>query len=248
MGGDAPRDTHQSIVESFNPRPRVGGDVLLGGITQQSIVFQSTPPRGGRRHLIVYLAHICRLFQSTPPRGGRRQPRRGQRWMKKFQSTPPRGGRPLGTDDLNLRTHVSIHAPAWGATYTLGGLDIAIMFQSTPPRGGRPISSIRPCRAKRFNPRPRVGGDVIRYHVPNGDDVSIHAPAWGATRICTTSTSIGWSFNPRPRVGGDLILPPSLVIVIRFNPRPRVGGDVTTALDWHSRESFQSTPPRGGRR
>jgi len=33
-----------------------------------------------------------------------------------------------------------------------------------------------------------------------------------------------------------------------FNPRPRVGGDVCRLRSMHSDSSFQSTPPRGGRR
>ena len=32
----------------FNPRPRVGGDVSVGGAVTASTVFQSTPPRRGR--------------------------------------------------------------------------------------------------------------------------------------------------------------------------------------------------------
>ena len=55
---------------------------------------------------------------------------------------------------------VSIHAPAWGAT----------------------TSSLVFCEAKRgFNPRSRVGSDMV-YAMDLSDlTVSIHAPAWGAT-------------------------------------------------------------------
>ena len=35
--------------KSFNPRPRVGGDVHPGDTLVVVDVFQSTPPRGGRR-------------------------------------------------------------------------------------------------------------------------------------------------------------------------------------------------------
>ena len=40
-GGGAPRS-------GFNPRPRAGGDHCRHGITIHALVFQSTPPRGGR--------------------------------------------------------------------------------------------------------------------------------------------------------------------------------------------------------
>ena len=55
-------------------------------------------------------------------------------------------------------------------------------FQSTPPRGGR--------RRSRRDRERRVR-------------VSIHAPAWGATRMCRWGAVSGCGFNPRPRVGGD---------------------------------------------
>ena len=54
--------------------------------------------------------------------------------------------------------------------------------------------------------------------------ISIHAPAWGATRSLQTYHNPNRYFNPRPRVGGD---------------------SVTTSPMQYS--LFQSTPPRGGR-
>jgi len=56
------------------------------------------------------------------------------------------------------------------------------VFRSTPPRGGRQFS----------------GCLLI-------DDplVSIHAPAWGATRFHSLHAAAHGRFDPRPRVGGD---------------------------------------------
>ena len=53
-----------------------------------------------------------------------------------------------------------------------------------------------------FNPRPRTGGARGRYESVHLSEVSIHAPAKGATwdRKDYHSRS---SFNPRPREGGD---------------------------------------------
>ncbi|ABC78611.1 hypothetical cytosolic protein [Syntrophus aciditrophicus SB] len=56
--------------------------------------------------------------------------------------------------------------------------------------------------------------------------VSIHAPAWGATRGRLSCARWHCSFNPRPRMGGDA-------------PVPGRSGEA---------EGFQSTPPHGGRR
>ena len=36
---------------------------------------------------------------------------------------------------------------------------------------------------KRFNPRARVGRDLIEIRTGAGESVSIHAPAWGATTV-----------------------------------------------------------------
>ncbi len=56
---------------------------------------------------------------------------------------------------------ISIHAPAWGATYyDLRGGGFGNRFQSTLPRGERPV---------------RGAGLVVQ------SVISIHAPAWGAT-------------------------------------------------------------------
>ena len=141
----------------------------------------------------------------------------------------------------------------------------AIEFQSTPPHGERPVDAAARfpiLLAMRFNPRPRMGSDpklqsrrasrsAYRFQStpPHGErradtrlsatfdgrGVSIHAPAWGATRkersttlyYCeyvsihapawgATSTSTSWSlislwvgFNPRPRMGSDLYRSPS---------------------------------------
>ena len=80
------------VCQRFNPRPRAGGDTSPSPRMQQSSVFQSTPPRGGRQVWLSVLA-VHNWFQSTPPRGGR------QMWMAFyesngwFQSTPPREGR-----------------------------------------------------------------------------------------------------------------------------------------------------------
>ena len=124
-----------SSIQNFNPRPRVGGD---------SIHRRSRPLAGISIHAPAWGATewedtmvLAAIFQSTPPRGGRRfggcsarrppnfnpRPRVGgdlTRWFqrdstKAFQSTPPRGGR--------LAASVVI-------VYI-------VLFQSTPPRGGR---------------------------------------------------------------------------------------------------------------
>ena len=144
-----------------------------------------------------------------------------------FQSTHPRGVRLSGAVKspgaflgFNPRTRVGCDCGCWcGPTAssrfnprTRVGCDsrrtwpkvASCSFQSTHPRG--------------------VRHDVV-FGYQNRYDVSIHAPAWGATFICYTAFILIDSFNPRTRVGCD----PSRISVL---PRPG---------------RFQSTHPRGVR-
>ena len=78
----------------------------------------------------------------------------------------------------------------------------------------------------RFNPRTRTGCDVIRIQNANLVEVSIHAPARGATRY---------------RAG---LHTPEL----RFNPRTRTGCDTLYSSRGIRKRRFQSTHPHGVRR
>ena len=81
-----------------------------------------------------------------------------------------------------------------------------------------------------FNPRTRVGCDAGRVSaLVDAAAVSIHAPAWGATKSSRTRRSHERGFNPRTRVGCDRH---DRWIDRRqrgFNPRTRVGCDRPTS-------------------
>jgi len=59
----------------------------------------------------------------------------------------------------------------------------------------------------------------------SGQNISIHAPAWGATSRPFRRSRYESDFNPRPRVGGDRCGGAGHEWAYYFNPRPRVGGD-----------------------
>ncbi len=124
--------------QSFNPRPRTGGD-HAGGFRSRSrqLVSIDAPRAGGdalrRDHASVVSCFKPRpraggdhpgapnvppvtKFQATPPRRGR--PAVHQDWLsrREFQSTPPRRGRRGDRLPYVRRQRVSIHAPAQGAT------------------------------------------------------------------------------------------------------------------------------------
>ena len=76
---------------------------------------------------------------------------------------------------------VSIHAPARGATKHIDSKTFLLEFQSTHPRGVRLFAFAVFSYFERFNPRTREGCDLLLYLVECPVDVSIHAPARGAT-------------------------------------------------------------------
>ena len=129
------------------------------------------------------------------------------------------------------RRNVSIHAPAWGATSAAAPWYHKAKFQFTRPRGARLLSLFQTSFPLRFNSRARVGRDIILEQIveairfqftrPRGarqfsrllrnlSNVSIHAPAWGATLILAVVDVRPVSFNSRARVGRDAASPPSL--------------------------------------
>ena len=100
-----------------------------------------------------------------------------------FQSTHPHGVRRV-LENLDFRPlHISIHAPARGATWqhrrpTINQFD--------------------------FNPRTRTGCDLVTVVILHFSNISIHAPARGATYIPQRLYTVSLDFNPRTRTGCDI--------------------------------------------
>ncbi len=121
----------------------------------------------------------------------------------------------------------------------------------------------------RFNPRARVGRDapavvfflgwLVSIHAPawgatrpSGRErdrfrVSIHAPAWGATLKFFAMIQAPCCFNPRARVGRDKQHIERNDELAGFNPRARVGRDLARSPSGMALFLFQSTRPRGAR-
>ena len=148
----------------------------------------------------------CRLFQSTLPHG--------ERLLRSIPMAKPSDFNPrsrMGSDRLRharLRhaPKISIHAPAWGATWVRTLAQTILRFQSTLPHGERRQGSGSYSGSKSFqstlphgerhthNPimvnhllisihAPAWGATVHVGYLFAGDGISIHAPAWGATAI-----------------------------------------------------------------
>ena len=181
-GGDHGDQAQHSAHHGFNPRPRAGGDCGSLGAYGGVVMFQSTPPRGGRPIHWATHARPVRVSIHAPARGATQLTRASTLHIR-FQSTPPRGGR-LGLI-LGHVGHllVSIHAPARGATPSLmDGRAARPSFNPRPRAGGDCPSTVRPESRIRFQSTPPRGGRPQRPGPPGrGKEVSIHAPARGAT-------------------------------------------------------------------
>jgi len=159
-GATAEGDPVGTHFKCFNPRARAGRDKITAANPSAFSLFQSTRPRGARPSYRL-LRDLAVEFQSTRPRGARPSRMNGRTWIRSFQSTRPRGARPPHRPCDCANGEVSIHAPARGATLSIGRIPPPCRkFQSTRPRGARP----------------QPAGQLDQ-----GFRVSIHAPARGAT-------------------------------------------------------------------
>ena len=109
-------------------------------------------------------------------------------------------------------------------TYNIGNL-----FQSTRPHGTRLAAFAVSSSIFRFNPRARMGRDGAELNRLQILNVSIHAPAWDATRDCHATRAKSASFNPRARMGRDLEATFAALNYLCFNPRARMGRDSSFA-------------------
>ena len=142
---------------------------------------------------------------------------------------------------------ISIHAPAWGATYCRHAGACSAQFQFTPPRGGRLPRIPTPLTRFLFQFTPPRGGRPVVCLQILLANISIHAPAWGATRNLRQSRVMGsisihapawgatrcggrnaaharFQFTP-PRGGRHAEPERGRGRLLHFNSRPRVGGD-----------------------
>jgi len=202
-GGDSPPGTRCHRRDCFNPRPRAGGDSLQIYESMRSSMFQSTPPRRGRLEGLhgPVVGELVSIH--APAQGATRRRAHGHDRHHVSIHAPAQGATPLTlqafSGDLvsihapaqgatvalyisDKEALVSIHAPAQGATLSPMVHFKGLLFQSTPPRRGRLWGrSQRYGQTGGFNPRPRAGGDWKRRKIRLKGQVSIHAPAQGAT-------------------------------------------------------------------
>ena len=164
----------------FNPRARAGRDNCASYSCRHTVVSIHAPARGAT-HSCPICGHRWVVSIHAPARGATNA-RQGFSDMLKFQSTRPRGARlPRRVFQprparFNPRARAGRDTPGEGAGRELVG------FQSTRPRGARPPRAVVVMGVHGFqSTRPRGARQRPAGELVCVADVSIHAPARGAT-------------------------------------------------------------------
>ncbi len=167
----------------FNPRSRGGNDESN---LQSSFVLNYFNPRsrGGSDIAVRFTCTSISGFQSTLPRRERQIDHAERQYIERFQSTLPRRERRQLVAGRAVGGHISIHAPAEGATYETGITYSDLSHFNPRSRGGSDIGSFYENGINNnFNPRSRGGSDFLAQKKHPPQKISIHAPAEGATFI-----------------------------------------------------------------
>jgi len=141
--------------QGFNPRARVGRDVVADRAIREYCRFQSTRPRGAR--LVVGRTKDSIVFVSihAPAWGATACIIVNMVYTIVSIHAPAWGATGCRANRV-WRNSVSIHAPAWGATQRRLFLISITQFQSTRPRGARQFRFCNWKRIHRFqSTRPR---------------------------------------------------------------------------------------------
>ena len=144
-----------------------------------------------------------------------------------------------------------------------------LKFQSTCPRGARPSARAAGLYSGHFNPRARVGHDMLSLPGMEYSMISIHVPAWGTTSVRFSGRSTSRRFQSTCPRGArpdaryhPLARRPISIHVPAWGTTPFGEGGVVGGLisihvpawgtTWRSSGivqgmRFQSTCPRGAR-
>ena len=177
----------------FNPRSRGGNDESN---LQSSFVLNYFNPRsrGGSDIAVRFTCTSISGFQSTLPRRERQIDHAERQYIERFQSTLPRRERRQLVAGRAVGGHISIHAPAEGATSApFTKMELTTISIHAPAEGATSWHR-KSIRHKRFQSTlPRRERHSFKYCSRVIHSISIHAPAEGATLCmvpCHSSTHI----------------------------------------------------------
>jgi len=155
-----------------------------------------------------------------------------------------RGSDDCDTDDQQVGSPVSIHAPARERPGIVRQVRRRGRFRSTPPRGSDALRPGRRASAGRFDPRPREGATHAHRLRRPAAGVSIHAPA-RERRLLPATPPQPVMFRSTPPRGSDVTHYLHDAVVTLFRSTPPRGSDDEQAGCLSYRIGFRSTPPRG---
>ncbi len=190
--------------ECFNPRPCERGDAFKLFDAAETLRFQSTPLREGRRAYLGADQAQSSVSIHAPARGATRG--KSDRCLARSGFNP----RPCERGDLFACS--VFFKPLW--------------FQSTPLREGRPPSKSVKKSHPLFQSTPlREGRPLLDAILHDRHDVSIHAPARGATLYGPDNMPIDRVSIHAPARGATCHPAHHTPVTRGFNPRPCERGD-----------------------
>ena len=184
-GCDQGKSAFSRLPSYFNPRTREGCDILHTDPLVDPGEFQSTHPRGVRLIYNLFGSLLYKISIHAPARGATRSAQLQHLLLRNFN---PRTRE--GCDEARLLVST---ANADFNPRTREGCDCIVLqfqsfhqtFQSTHPRGVRPRRQGCHPQPRDFNPRTREGCDRADVPLYDYQEISIHAPARGATlKVC----------------------------------------------------------------
>ena len=170
------------VSSYFNPRSREGSDQIPHDLILKKANYFNPRSREGSDGRTI-AANCIKFISIHAPAKGATKSIPGQRNRIQFQSTLPRRERQQVCVDNMMREIISIHAPAKGATIVSPYSSIPLFaFQSTLPRRER-LASVRyaACPFRFQSTLPRRERLLLPFFTSFTDQISIHAPAKGAT-------------------------------------------------------------------
>ena len=222
MGSDRRYRSHTRAWPYFNPRSRMGSDVVHQPPELRARISIHAPAWGATRGTGLYACP-----QNFNPRS-------------RMGSDTPRWSLALFAGYFNPRSRM-------GSDYLgIQSSGTEKKFQSTLPHGERHLVKRRHVAVAYFNPRSRMGSDPIGINIViSGDVISIHAPAWGATQG-NAARMVAYQFQSTLPHGERPDSRHSQDMSCYFNPRSRMGSDSRRWMDLRC-AGFQSTLPHGER-
>ena len=161
--GATVESTYQLITQYISIHaPARGATTPRHPPSQDHGISIHAPARGATENIKIVMIYLSE-FQSTLPRGERRHRKYLLNSPQKFQSTLPRGERQKITNGYGAGFCISIHAPARGATGDAQNFAHPFFISIHAPARGATSADISGLSTTSFyfNPRSREGSDMV---------------------------------------------------------------------------------------